>query len=129
MPALIPFSNMQEFYLNGLYRMMVRKGSYEEDIFAYGSVSDKYVRMIYDRDIKDNANLPKKYKDVVPMLCSDKYKAFFAVDDTMQWILDKAKHQEKKMKDCSITKMDAGSVTVGMVFTKKSHYKGLINHQ
>lgn len=34
MPPVIPFTNMREFYLVGKYRMLVRKGSYEEDIFA-----------------------------------------------------------------------------------------------
>lgn len=65
------------------------------------------------------------------MLCKHKNTAFFAVDDTMQWLLDYAEHIEKSMGGCVITKMekDVGSVTVGMALAKKSHFKGLVNHQ
>lgn len=74
--------------------------------------------------------LPKTNKQGISMLCENKFSAFFGIDASIEWNLEKTRENREK-SNCIITKMvnDVTKISLGMGFPINSPFKRLINHE
>jgi len=74
---------------------------------------------------------PRTTREAMQSVCRDKTLAFFGLQDAIKWAIMKEEKREGVKRSCLLSTMthDAGKVSLGVIFPKASHYRGIINHQ